>query len=224
LFPVPYLNSFLRSQFGKPSGWFGSLFLAPLLNAANTGLIRTTIDLLDPKPGDAVLDIGFGGGYSLTYLAQKVTGGRIIGVDYSREMVDTALALLKSRHLESRVKVRQGDVGDLPFRERTFDKAVSVNAIYYWPDAVGAFREIARVLKVSGEIAIGLRSPASLRLVTAGWRDFALYEPWEVARMMEQAGLRVQKVEHGDRRQMLDSIVVTGQRPPRRTARKKRTC
>ena len=212
MFPIPYLQPFLRSQFGKPSGWFGSVFLAPLLNVANQGLIRTTIDLLDPKPDETILDVGFGGGYSLAELAERVTRGKVIGVDYSPEMVDAAAELLKSRHLQSRVSARLGDVTKLPFRARTFHKVISVNAIYYWPNPIAGFREIARVLKTSGEVAIGLRSPASLGFLTIGWQEFSLYEPREVAGMMEKAGLHVSKVEHRDRWQILDTVVVVGKR------------
>src|ERR1022692_4406040 len=66
------LSDFLRSQFGSPSGLFGSLFVAPFLNLTNIGLIRAGIELLEPERDDRVLDIGFGGGCSLLALAEKL--------------------------------------------------------------------------------------------------------------------------------------------------------
>jgi ubiquinone/menaquinone biosynthesis C-methylase UbiE len=212
VFPIPYVNTFLRSQFGKPSGWFGSTLMVPLLNIANRRVMRVTIDLLEAKPTDTVLDIGFGGGYSLTRLAEKVTRGKVTGVDYSREMVDSAAVLVRARHLQSRIRVRQGDVARLPFHARTFDKVVTVNSIYFWPDPDAGFREIARVLKPSGQVAVGFRSPVSLRLLTIGWKDFSLHEPREVAEMMKQAGLRVKKVVYRDRWQLLDTVVIIASR------------
>lgn len=74
------LSDFLRSQFGSPSGPFGSLFVAPFLNFINLNLIRSTVDLLHPQPDDRVLDIGFGGGYSLLALARRVPRGRLVSV------------------------------------------------------------------------------------------------------------------------------------------------
>ena len=84
------LSCFLRSQFGSPSGLFGSLFVAPFLNATNMAFIRTSVELLGLKPDDRVLDIGFGGGYSLLALAERIPNGQVVGVDHSRDMVDAA--------------------------------------------------------------------------------------------------------------------------------------
>ncbi|MGA3043422.1 MAG: methyltransferase type 11, partial [Bryobacteraceae bacterium] len=60
-----YVDTLLRSQFGKPSGLFGALFMGPILNLSNTRLVNAAVELLDPQPSDTVLDIGFGGGLSL---------------------------------------------------------------------------------------------------------------------------------------------------------------
>ena len=106
-----------------------------------SGLIRATIDLLAPKPTDVILDIGFGGGYSLMCLAEKVTRGKIIGVDYSHEMVEAAAKLVKSRKWTPRVSARWGDVTNLRFGPGRFDKVISVNGVYlYSPDAAGSLR------------------------------------------------------------------------------------
>jgi len=214
------LTDFLRSQFGSPSGPFGSLFVAPLLNFINMNLIRSTIDLLHPQPDDHVLDIGFGGGYSLLALAKTVPKGRVVGVDRSSDMVTAAAGLIREKKLQARVRVRRGDVAKLPFLAATFDKVLCVNTIYYWPDLGAAFGEIARVLKPGGRLAVAFRSAASLRLVTLAWSDFKRYQPEDVAQAMRQAGLQRAQVVHQSPWQIPDNVVLIGQakKSPRRQA------
>lgn len=206
------LENPLRAQFGRPSGLFGSLFIAPLLNFANMPLMNLAVELLAPEPQDEVLDVGFGGGHTLVELARRVTRGQITGVDYSPDMVSRAGDLIARYHLESRVTLQCADVAELPFARGTFDKALAVSTVYYWPDVGRGLRELARVLKPHGRIAVGFHSRSNLRLFTLGWDRFTLYDPKEFARILEKAGFSEIEIEHRDRWQILDSVVVTGRR------------
>ena len=215
-----YGDTLLRSQFGKPSGLFGALFMGPILNLSNTRLVNAAVELLDPQPKDAVLDIGFGGGLSLVTLAAKAPRAKIVGVDYSREMVETAARLVRDKKLDARVSVKWGDVAKLPFRAGTFHKVLTVNSLYYWPDLIASLREVARVMKRGGRLAAGFRSAASLGPLTRDWEGFWLYEPQEFADIMREAGFEVLRVEHRDQWQVLDTVVVLGQKPGQKPGRK----
>src|ERR1035441_2001998 len=205
------LSCFLRSQFGSPSGLFGSLFVAPFLNATNMAFIRTSVELLGLKPDDRVLDIGFGGGYSLLALAERILNGQVVGVDHSRDMVDAAASLIRARKLQARIRVRRGNVVKLPFTANTFDRILTVNTIYYWPDLRAALREIGRVLKPGGRLAVAFRSPESLRLVTLAWDNFRRYEPKEVAEAMRKTGFRVPRVVHTNLWRIPDDLALIGE-------------
>jgi len=209
---VTYLDTLLRSQLGRPSGLFGSLLVVPFLNLTNRSLVNAAIDLLAPAPRHAVLDVGFGGSPSLWKLAARVPRGKVTGVDYSRDMVRHAAERIREKGLESRVRVEWGDVAHLPFRSATFDRVLSINSLYYWPDLEAGMRELARVLKRRGRLALGCHSPESLWPFTREWEDFWAYEPQELADHMQEAGFAVRRVEHRDRWQLFDTVVVVGER------------
>ena len=173
-------------------------------------MIRTGIDRLKLRQDDRVLDIGFGG-YSLVALAKRVPRGRLVGVDHSPDMVTAAADLIRAQRLQKRVRVHRGSVTKLPFAARSFDAVLTANTIYYWPNLGAALREIARVLKPGGRLAIGFHSPASLWLFTAGWENSKRYDSEEIARAMRQAGLRNVQLAHQNLWRIPDDVVLIGQ-------------
>lgn len=206
-----WLSEFLRDQFGSPSGLFESLVVVPFLNLANIALIRQSIELLQPRENDRVLDIGFGGGWSLVTLAKRVPNGRVVGLDHSRDMVAAATQLVRERRLQRGVRLYRGDVLRLPFADASFDRVLTVNTIYYWPDLSAPLREIARVLKPGGRLALAFRSPATLWVLTATWDKFRRYEPEEVAEAMRKAGFRLVRVVHQNVWRIPDNLIVVGE-------------
>jgi ubiquinone/menaquinone biosynthesis C-methylase UbiE len=209
---MTYVDSLLRSQLGRPSGLFGSLIVGPVLNVANTGLISTTIELAAPQANDTVLDVGFGGGASLAALAGKAPHARIVGIDYSRDMVADAGRRIAQQSLRSHVRVLCGDVAALPFADGVFDRIITINSLYYWPRLMAGLREMARVLKPHGRLAIGYHSPDGLRVFTQGWEGFANYEPEELARRLRHARFEMLAIEHRDRWSMFDTVVLLAER------------
>lgn len=203
-----YFTALLRRQFGSPSGAFGSHFIAPLMNIANWRHIRVSIRLLAPQPGDTVLDVGFGGGTSLLALSRRVISGKVIGVDYSRDMVRDAAALVNRHGIESKVSVQWGDVAHLPLPDSSVDKILSCNSLHYWTDIHLSLIELRRVLKPGGRLALGFRSATCLRPFEFVWRGFFVCEPQEMAALLTQAGFNSVQIEHRDWWRVPDMVVV----------------
>ena len=152
------------------------------------------------RPGEIVLDLGSGAGFDAFIAAQKVgPQGRIIGVDMTPEMIAKArrnVVAYRDRTGLDNVEFRLGEIERLPVADGSVDVVISNCVLNLSPDKPQVWREIARVLKPGGRVAISdlaLRRPLPESLRTrvealigciAG---AALVE--DTQRMAEQAGL-----------------------------------
>jgi ubiquinone/menaquinone biosynthesis C-methylase UbiE len=172
------LSRYLARQFAHPSGLLGRYWIGPWLDRIAAPMNRLGLHMLQPRDGETVLETGFGGGALLRSLA--AAGAEAWGVDPSSAMVRRA----RARGL----RAVQGAAADLPFEAARFDRAVSVNSLYFWPDPKGAFAELARVVKPGGRLVICFEPAAELRKWPGHRFGFRLYEAREVLAMMEVAG------------------------------------
>lgn len=148
--------SWLDRQFAQPAGLAGRL-VGALMAQSNRELNAWTVELLGVKDGDWVLEVGFGPGIGVEHVARTTRAAFIAGVDHSELMVQQARRRNAALVREGLVDLRQGSVSLLPFPDGSFDKAFCVNAIQFWPDPVENLREVRRVLKPGGLIAVTLQ-------------------------------------------------------------------
>jgi ubiquinone/menaquinone biosynthesis C-methylase UbiE len=118
----------------------------------------TALELLELEPADRVLEVGFGHGATIARLSGVLSSGFVAGVDPSAEMCRMAARRNRQTVLDGRVDLRQASVDVLPYPTGAFDKALSVHTLYFWPDLVRAFREIARVLRPGGRLVLAHRT------------------------------------------------------------------
>jgi arsenite methyltransferase len=136
----------------------------------HASIAEQTMRLMELTPGDRVLDLGCGTGWASRILARLVEGspepGQVIGVDVSDEMVRRARA--HSRDFDNVMYV-WGSATQIPWEENYFDKALSIESFYYYPDQVRALAELFRVLAPRGRVFILINlykdNPFSLRWV-----------------------------------------------------------
>lgn len=106
------------------------------------------------EKGYTILDVGCGGGRTLSKLAESATEGKVYGIDYSEESV-AASKRVNVRLIESgRVEVRHGSVSQIPFEDGTFDLVTAVETHFWWSNLPADMREIFRALKVGGTLIV----------------------------------------------------------------------
>ncbi len=133
--------------------------LAALPEGANLGLSCGNPNALASlQAGEVVLDLGAGGGFDVFIAGKKVgAAGRAIGVDMTAEMLGKArknIATYQERTGLDNVEFRLGEIEHLPVADNSVDAVISNCVINLSPDKPQVWREIARVLKPGGRIAV----------------------------------------------------------------------
>ena len=147
---------FVAKHGGMPVGWLGRV-VASIMERETTAINQDAIALLDPKVGEAVLDVGTGNGKSLRHLANRLGEGTVVGVDHSLVMCSRAAKNNKDLVAEGRVEIKCSRSDDLPFETGSFDAAMSVHTLYFWDPAEPHLEEIARVLRPGGKLVLAFR-------------------------------------------------------------------
>jgi SAM-dependent methyltransferase len=110
-------------------------------------IVVPTLELMAIKPEDNVLDVGCGTGWLSRMLAARAPHGRIVGMDVSDEMVRQARR--SCAEVENALFI-EGSAEQIPWEDNFFQKVISVESAYYWPDAARGMLEIFRVLAAGG--------------------------------------------------------------------------
>ena len=166
---------------------------------------RRTIERIDLKRGAEVLDVCCGSGASAIPAAHAVgSKGSVLGIDLAERLLVAARAKAKAQGLDN-VEFRLGDMLGLRLPEATFDAVVCVFGIFFVPDMTAAVRELWKVVRPGGKLAITTWGPHFFEPGnTAFWnavRDVApdlhkSFNPWDricdphsLQRLLVEAGI-----------------------------------
>jgi len=115
------------------------------------------LEFLDVQEGEAVLEIGFGTGYTLVEIAKSIgETGKAYGIDITPEMVKLAKERLEREGLAGRVELSEGDARNMPYNDNMFDAIYMACTLELFdtPDIPEVLKEIKRVLKPRGRLGV----------------------------------------------------------------------
>jgi demethylmenaquinone methyltransferase/2-methoxy-6-polyprenyl-1,4-benzoquinol methylase len=164
------------------------------------------LEMLNVRPGEKVLEIGFGAGHCLVALAQAVgPTGKVYGIDLSDEMLKLAQENLEKEGLADRVELICGDAVGLPYPSETMD-AVFMSftlELFDTPEIPTVLAECKRALRPGGRIVVvgmSKEGEGGIVLQVFEWThkhfpNFLDCRPIFVRNALEAAGFRIESVE-----------------------------
>ena len=182
------VRSVIVRQLGHPQGRPAPL-VAGFMNRANADQNRHAVEALEVASHHDVLDAGFGGGVGLRLLLDRVTEGRVAGIEGSDDMVSRAKNRFADDGGVGRLELRPGSLEHLPFEGDSFDRILSVNTHYFLEDPDQVFAEMHRVLRPGGRTVYAVRDAKVLRRIGFDPARQRLDEPERIAAMAQSAGL-----------------------------------
>jgi ubiquinone/menaquinone biosynthesis C-methylase UbiE len=166
---------------------------AELLDAYQTAFQKELQLMLEHLPicsGDAVLDVGCGDGdYSLWMAPLVAPEGHVTGIDINQVYLQQAKDKAQKSPFKKLMTFQEGKIEKLPFKDETFDFIWCAQSLFSFPEPLEALKEMARVTRRRGIIAI--MEDDTLHQVLLPW-------PIEAELDIRQAEWEAFKVEHPD--------------------------
>jgi ubiquinone/menaquinone biosynthesis C-methylase UbiE len=167
------------------------------------------VSLLDVQPTDRVLEIGFGPGVAIAEFAGRATQGHVFGIDHSQAMVRHAARRNAAAVRARRVHLTHASVEQLPSFGDPLDAILAVNSLGFWPDPVDRLRELRRLLRPAGRIAL-----VSQPRCPGATRDTTARAAQELQDMLTQAGFTHTRVETLDLHPPVACVLATNPTGP----------
>jgi demethylmenaquinone methyltransferase/2-methoxy-6-polyprenyl-1,4-benzoquinol methylase len=152
-----------RANYNRLSRWYD------LFSGSERRFTETGLRMLEARPGEQVLEIGFGTGHSLVALARAVgESGKVYGIDLSEGMLRAASARIQKAGIADIVNLRLGDACSLPFQAASLDAVFMSFTLELFDDAGMplVLGECHRVLREGGRLGVVSLAKKDCRAVT----------------------------------------------------------
>jgi len=162
-------------------------------------LARDLVELAALRPGERVVDVACGTGVVTRLAAERVGDVAVAGVDVNPAMLEVA----RTAAQDAAIEWHEASADALPLGDATFDVALCQMGLQFFPDRLGALRELRRVLRPRGRVILNVPGPTPppfavleqalgrhLGPEAAGFvaTVFSLHEPEELRELLEGAG------------------------------------
>jgi ubiquinone/menaquinone biosynthesis C-methylase UbiE len=170
----------LAGQLRHPHGKKG-LLTGQMMNTANRFMYDFTLEQMQLRDREKVLEIGFGNGHLFPKVCAAANGLQVYGIDHSEQMLKEATLFNQPLIQNGELELVKGTATALPWPDHYFDRIFCINVIYFWEKPLENLTEIKRVLKPGGRFYATCRSKENMhQLPFTAWH-FTTYtiEEWE---------------------------------------------
>lgn len=179
-------KEYIGSQFGNPHGFVGKICCL-IMNKINQAMYKRTVSILEIKPNDRVLDIGYGNGY-LLQLIYKRAKANLYGIDISEDMKMQATKRNRDAASDGRLFLEIGDCCEMQFDDNYFAAVTSINTVYFWSDTVKGLSKIRRTLNEGASFYNVVYTKEWLDQLSYTEKGFKKFEPQELIEAGKAAG------------------------------------
>lgn len=179
--------AFIARQSARPDGVLGR-WLLRLMGRETARFNDEVLAAVALRDGEHLLEIGYGHGRTIATAAAGAPGARLAGIDASPAAARVARRRCRRLIADGRLELRTGDSAALPWERASFDAILSVHTLYFWPDPGQHLREMCRVLRPGGRLALGFRERSAAAIASFPPPTYRFASVEEVTALVTAAG------------------------------------
>lgn len=181
----------LEKQLSCPDGKLG-VEVGKNMNETNINMTLSTIDSLELKDNDSVLELGHGNCGHLQKLLAEANNIGYFGLEISKTMHEEA----KTINTTTQAEFLLYDGETIPFKNNSFNRVMSVNTIYFWSNPQKLITEIERVLKPNGICILTYANKEFMKNLPFVGDKFQLFGKEEIKTLVSASNLKIDALIH----------------------------
>lgn len=176
----------LEKQLSCPSGKMG-IEVGKTMNESNIGMILNSIEFLELENENSVLELGHGNCGHLDRLLDSAEEIQYSGLEVSEIMLNEAEKANSGRKADFRLY----DGETIPYQDKSFDRILSVNTVYFWSNPEKLINEIKRTLKTNGICVLTYVNKDFMKNLPFVGQKFRLFDQNEMEGLAEKSNLKI---------------------------------
>ena len=166
------------------------------MNHFNKGIIDATLNAFPVnRKLEYIVEVGIGSGKAIQLLAKKYPKAKIIGVDYSKTMLESTKRRNRKLIKSNRLKLQLSSIDTMEIESNSVDLLFTINTLYFWSDPDAVCREIMRVLKENASFILSFNPGEEMNKEAYPSDIFTFYSVEEVKAILERNKFKIESIE-----------------------------